>query len=175
MTQRYNAVSMGVSIGLGIMMMGCSASTPVASQDPPATATAQPVAKVGQSLPIAAQFKVGNQVVQLEVAKTPEEQAMGLMHRSQLPPERGMLFPFSPARQVGFWMKNVLINLDMVFLHKGKVVAIASNVPPCTTEPCPVYGPAELVDQVIELNGGRAKELGLKPGDLLVVQPISGK
>jgi uncharacterized membrane protein (UPF0127 family) len=172
MTQRYHAVSIGVAIGLGMMMMGCSASTPVASQDPPTPARAQPVAQAGQSLPISAQFQVGRQVVQLEVAKTPDEQAMGLMYRSQLAPDRGMIFSFSPARQVGFWMKNVLINLDMVFLHKGKVVAIASNVPPCTTEPCPVYGPGEVVDQVIELKGGRAQELGIKPGDRLVVQPV---
>lgn len=159
-------------MGLGMMVMGCAVSTPVASQDPPVAETPVPVAVAGQSLPISATVKIGDQVIQLEVAKTPEQQAMGLMHRSQLAPDRGMLFAFDPARPVSFWMKNVLINLDMVFLRNGKVIAIANSVPPCKADPCPMYGPAEAVDQVIELGGGRAQQLGIKPGDRLTIQPL---
>jgi hypothetical protein len=125
---------------------------------------------MGQTLPISAQVKVGDQTIDLEVAKTEEQQAMGLMYRKQLENNRGMLFPFKPARPVGFWMKNCLINLDMVFLRNGQVVAIANNVPPCQKEPCPVYGPQTSVDQVIELRGGRAKELGIKQGDRLAIE-----
>ncbi len=170
MSRGYRAGMVGVAIGLGVMMMGCAASTPVASQDPPVAASPPPSTPAGQSLPISAQVKVGDRLIQLEVAKTPDQQAMGLMYRAQMPPDRGMLFPFNPPRQVSFWMKNVLINLDMVFLRNGKVVAIARDVPPCQTEPCPVYGPDVVIDQVIELAGGRAQELGIKPGDRLVVQ-----
>jgi len=174
MTRKRHEISwLGVVVGLGMMLMGCTTSVPVASQDNPGTEATIPVANGGQSLPIAAKVTIGDQVIQLEVAKSPNEQAIGLMYRSQLAPDRGMLFPFSPARQVSFWMKNVLINLDMVFLQNGKVVAIASNVPPCKTDPCPMYGPQEIVDQVIELRGGRAKELGLKPGDRLTIQPVA--
>jgi uncharacterized membrane protein (UPF0127 family) len=121
-------------------------------------------------LPIAAQVEIADQIVELEVARTPSEQAMGLMFREELADNRGMLFSFANPRPVSFWMRNVLINLDMIFLRNGEVVAIANNVPPCETQTCPTYGPNATVDQVIELRGGRAAELGLQPGDTLTIE-----
>nr|WP_228057278.1 DUF192 domain-containing protein [Tychonema sp. LEGE 07203] len=119
----------------------------------------------GQVLPVSANIIVGDRPLGLEVAKTPQEQAIGLMFRTELPDDRGMLFPIAPARNVRFWMKNVLIELDMVFLNEGTVQAIIPNVPPCLSDTCPNYGPDVPVDGVIELKGGRAAELGLKVGD----------
>jgi uncharacterized membrane protein (UPF0127 family) len=126
----------------------------------------------GQQLPLSAQIKVADQVIQLEVAGTPEQQAIGLMNRTDLAADRGMLFLFESPRRASFWMKNTLIPLDMVFLLNGKVQAISSNVPPCKADPCPTYGPKVLVDQVIELRAGRAAELGLKQGDRLKVEKL---
>ncbi|MGD1701246.1 DUF192 domain-containing protein [Dapis sp. BLCC M229] len=123
--------------------------------------------ELGQMLPISAQASFSGQVVNLEVARTPFEQAVGLMFRTELPDDRGMLFSIDPPRTVNFWMRNVFINLDMVFLRNGQVQAIFSNLPPCETEPCPTYGPGTPVDGVIELRGGRAIELGLRVGDRL--------
>ncbi|MGB3265339.1 MAG: DUF192 domain-containing protein [Microcoleus sp.] len=119
----------------------------------------------GQVLPVSANIIVGDRPLGLEVAKTPQEQAIGLMFRTELPDDRGMLFPIAPARNVRFWMKNVLIELDMVFIREGTVQAIIPNVPPCLSDTCPNYGPDVPVDGVIELKGGRAAELGLKVGD----------
>ncbi len=116
-------------------------------------------------LPISATAEMAGQQISLEVARTPQEQAMGLMYRTSLEPDRGMLFSFDWPQPVSFWMKNTKIPLDMVFLLKGEVKAIAANVPPCTADPCPSYGPKTAIDQVIELRGGRATELGLKVGD----------
>lgn len=120
---------------------------------------------MGQLLPISVNTIVGDSAIGLEVAKTPQEQATGLMFRTELPDDRGMFFPIEPARNVRFWMKNVLIELDMVFLREGVVQAIIPNVPPCLSETCPNYGPDVPVDGVIELRGGRAAQLGLKVGD----------
>lgn len=120
---------------------------------------------MGQLLPISVNTIVGDRAIGLEVAKTPQEQATGLMFRTELPDDRGMFFPIEPARNVRFWMKNVLIELDMVFLREGVVQAIIPNVPPCLSETCPNYGPDVPVDGVIELRGGRAAQLGLKVGD----------
>jgi uncharacterized protein len=177
---------------VGVMVVGCSSSTDtppvggapsdrwsVSVEAPaPQTSTTDPIigaaqeALTRQSLPLSAQMTVGNQVIQLEVAKTPDQQAIGLMNRKELAGDRGMVFLFSPARPVSFWMKNTLIPLDMVFVHKGKVVAISKDVPPCKADPCPTYGPGQsLVDQVIELRAGRAAELGIKAGDAIVVKP----
>ena len=120
---------------------------------------------MGQLLPISVNTIVGDRAIGLEVAKTPQEQATGLMFRTELPDDRGMFFPIEPVRNVRFWMKNVLIELDMVFLREGVVQAIIPNVPPCLSETCPNYGPDVPVDGVIELRGGRAAQLGLKVGD----------
>ncbi|MDY7002410.1 MAG: DUF192 domain-containing protein [Cyanobacteriota bacterium] len=126
----------------------------------------------GQILPITAKAHISNQIINLEVAKTPQEKAIGLMYRTKLADDRGMLFSFDPPRKVKFWMKNCLISLDIIFINSGIVQAIAENVPPCLADPCPTYGPDVLVDRVIEVRGRRAKELGLKVGDRIMITKI---
>ena len=124
----------------------------------------------GQILPVTAEVELGRQIIGLEVAETSQQQAIGLMARESLPDDRGMLFPFEPARPVSFWMKNVLIPLDMIFIYEGEVIAIAKEVPPCETNPCPTYGPGQhVIDHVIELRGGRAAELGIQAGDTVEI------
>jgi uncharacterized protein len=126
----------------------------------------------GQYLPISAETEIGGQRIQLEVARTPQEQSKGLMHRPPLPDDRGMLFLFNPPRPVQFWMKNTPSPLDMVFLRDGEVQAIVENALPCAADPCPTYGPdrSVAIDQVIELRSGRAAELGLTAGDRITIE-----
>lgn len=139
------------------------ASPPVTAESP---STNRPLSAQGQILPVTATVELGGQTIGLEVASTPQQQATGLMARETLADDRGMLFPFEPARPVNFWMKNVLIPLDMVFVYDGEIQAIAANVPPCETTPCPTYGPGtQPIDYVIELRGGLASELNLRVGD----------
>jgi uncharacterized protein len=121
-------------------------------------------------LSIKAEATFAGQMVQLEVAESAEQQAMGLMFRPPLPADRGMLFPFDPPRQVRFWMENTPSPLDIVFLRNGEVKHIAANVPPCDRQPCPTYGPWTEIDQVIELRSGRSAELGLKVGDRVSIR-----
>jgi hypothetical protein len=128
----------------------------------------------GQQLPITAVTTLGGSEIFLEVATTPEQQSLGLMYREALPDDRGMLFPMARPRPVSFWMMNVPVSLDMVFVYQGKIQAIAADVPPCAAEPCPTYGPGpQVIDQVIELRAGRAVELGLAVGDEVVVRPLN--
>ncbi|XWK91273.1 MAG: DUF192 domain-containing protein [Phormidium sp.] len=172
-----------LALVLGIWLMGCSTTSPVNSgnialisqQESTKSPDNQELAEnLGQMLPISAkaQFASG-EVVQLEVTRTPAEQSLGLMYRRNLPDDRGMLFSFSPPQRVSFWMKNVVIPLDMVFLRDGVVRAIAANVPPCKQDPCPSYGPDGTIDQVIELRGGRAAELGIKVGQQVKIEFLS--
>ena len=129
--------------------------------------------QLGQQLPVTAVATLGGQEIFLEVAATPQQQSLGLMYRDALPDDRGMLFPVSPARPVSFWMKNVPVPLDMVFIYQGTIRAISASVPPCTADPCPTYGPgSQPIDKVIELRAGRAAELGLAVGDPIEVSPI---
>lgn len=123
-----------------------------------------------QQLPVLAQVAVGREVIELEVAGTNQQKALGLMYRNVLAKNRGMLFSFMPSRVVKFWMKNVRIPLDIIFIQNGRVVAIAAAVPPCNTEFCPTYGSGTKVNRVIELRGGRAAQLGLKVGDRLPIE-----
>jgi len=124
-----------------------------------------------QYLPITARAKMGGRVINLEVTRTISEQSKGLMFRTTLPDDRGMLFNFDPPQAVSFWMQNVPVPLDIVFIHQGKVTAIAPGAPPCKANPCQIYPSTPVfTDLVIELRSGLAKEIGLKLGDLVTVE-----
>ena len=109
-------------------------------------------------------------IVKVEVATTNEEIARGLMFRTSLAQDSGMIFLFRPNRPVAFWMKNCLISLDMIFVKNGKIVKICENVPPCKAKDerdCPTYPDGEMIDvsEVVEVCAGYAKAHGLKEGD----------
>jgi uncharacterized protein len=159
------------SILVSVILAGCVASTPVESAPPKQIPLAAKPALAGQSLPISAEVTIGQQTIGLEVAATPMEQQIGLMARTSMAKDRGMLFPFQPARGVNFWMKNTLIPLDIIYLYQGVVEEI-HNAPPCSSEPCPTYPSQKTIDQVIELGAGQAEALGLKVGDRLLVKPL---
>ncbi|MBE9007837.1 DUF192 domain-containing protein [Fortiea sp. LEGE XX443] len=153
-------------IMLSLFVMGCSTQTTAKPPVDKPNSQVQAPATTGQTLPISAQAIVPNgTTIELEVALTQEEQAKGLMNRPALPDNRGMLFKFPSAQPVQFWMKNVPVPLDMVFLQNGVVKYIQTAAPPCASEPCATYGPNVPIDMVIELRAGRASELKLQPGD----------
>ncbi|MFM2303914.1 MAG: hypothetical protein RLZZ135_1324, partial [Cyanobacteriota bacterium] len=145
-----------------------------AAQSQPSQYTTTPI---GQKLPVSAQLTIGRQSIGLEVVRTPEQQEIGLMYRTELAKDRGMLFVFNPPRPARFWMKNTLIPLDMIFMSNGVVKDIRNNIPPCKTDPCPSYGPDTKIDidSVIELPAGRATELKLKVGARLKIAELKLK
>ena len=99
----------------------------------------------------------------VEIARSPQEQEIGLMNRPTLGPDRGMIFPYDPPQPVAFWMKNTLIPLDMIFIRAdGSIARIAANAVPLSLEPVPS---AEPVAVVLEIGGGRSAELGIRSGD----------
>lgn len=101
----------------------------------------------------------------VEVAKTSEEQARGLMFRTAMGPDEGMIFPMNPPRTASFWMHNTVIPLDIIFVGTdGRILNIAANAVPYDERPLPSAG---VVKGVLELNGGRAAQLGIGPGSLV--------
>ncbi|QTD54956.1 DUF192 domain-containing protein [Parasphingorhabdus cellanae] len=99
----------------------------------------------------------------VELAKTSQEQARGLMFRTELAPDRGMIFPFVQERMASFWMKNTVIPLDIIFVRSdGTIESIAANTTPYSLDP---VRSGEPVAAVLELAGGRAAELGISAGD----------
>ncbi len=107
-------------------------------------------------------------VYSLEIARTPEDQARGLMFRESLPPRFGMLFPFPEPGVHGFWMKNTMIPLDIIWMDSaGKVIFISANTPPCKADPCPSYGPDAPAASVLEIAGGMASKEKIAVGSVL--------
>ena len=99
----------------------------------------------------------------VEVARTGPEQETGLMNRPAMAADHGMIFPYSPAQGVAFWMKNTVIPLDMIFVAPGgKILRIEADAVPYSLEPVPSGGD---IEAVLELNGGRAASLGINDGD----------
>lgn len=99
----------------------------------------------------------------VEVARSAADQAKGLMFRTAMGADEGMIFPMEPARQASFWMKNTVIPLDLVFIGPDRrIESIAANAVPYSLSPLASKG---AVSAVLELNAGRAAQLGLAPGD----------
>lgn len=99
----------------------------------------------------------------VEVARSTQQQAQGLMFREELADDAGMIFPFPQPRPASFWMKNTIVSLDLLFIRKdGTIESIAQNAIPYSTDPMTSQG---AVAAVLELRGGLTSELGIKAGD----------
>ena len=109
-------------------------------------------------------IRSGNRVHRftVQVAATPDEQERGLMFFKSLAPDQGMIFPYDPPQEVSFWMENTLIPLDIVFIRPDGTIARITNAKPLDETPLPSGEP---IGAVLEIRGGRAAELGIKPGD----------
>ena len=102
---------------------------------------------------------------QVEVAVDDEARAQGLMHRKNLPQNHGMLFIFPSVAENAFWMKNTLIPLDMIFINPdGTIWTIHPMAEPNSRKIIKSGGP---VKAGLEINGGEAKKMGLKAGDIV--------
>jgi hypothetical protein len=103
-----------------------------------------------------------------EIAVTAAERSRGLMKRDALAKDRGMLFVFPEEGQHAFWMKNTLIELDIIFIAADRrVVSIARRAQPCRKDPCDLYRPEGSAAYVLEIAGGLADAYGFVAGDLV--------
>lgn len=99
----------------------------------------------------------------VEIADTEEERNRGLMFRDALADNAGMLFDFPTPERASFWMRNTQISLDIIFIGvDGRIMNIAERTAPYSEEGIPAAG---LTRGVLEIRGGRASELGIRPGD----------
>lgn len=101
----------------------------------------------------------------VEVADDDDERRIGLMYRTSLDENAGMLFDFAENEVQSMWMKNTLIPLDMAFIAKdGRIVKIAAETTPRSLQSINSGEPAVAV---LEVSGGRLAALGVKAGDLV--------
>lgn len=105
----------------------------------------------------------GRHKFNIEMALTDRQQSQGLMFRRSMPADAGMMFDYVRPQIITMWMKNTFIPLDMIFVGiDGRVINVAERTVPQSTAIVPSSGPARAV---IEVNGGTAARLGIKPGD----------
>lgn len=113
-------------------------------------------------------FLNSGQTVNIEIADSPEEHALGLMYREYLDPDSGMLFVFDEPKLLSFWMQNTYIPLDILFIDEtGKINTIHEDTIPKNS--LNRYKSLELSKYALELNSGYTKEHGIKAGDYILI------
>ena len=164
------------ALAFTLVLLGCAREpTPALADAAPAQAAPAPAASTTKAparppTTIPAGFErleavtpSGTTTFAVEVMADEAGRAKGMMFRKSMAPDRGMLFDFRRPQEVAFWMKNTLIPLDIIFIRPdGRVLSIAAQATPLSLEPIPSGG--EILG-VLEIAGGRAGELGIKPGD----------
>ncbi len=106
----------------------------------------------------------------IEIAETDAARNHGLMFRTEMADDHGMLFVFQNDAPRAFWMKNTKIPLDMLFFDaERRLVSVQHDVPPCLADPCRGYSSGAPARYVLELNGGQARKLGVQSGDELSI------
>lgn len=106
----------------------------------------------------------------VEIAATSQQRERGLMFRTTLDENHGMLFVYPQVAKQAVWMKNTLIALDVVFIDENsKIVSIQKNLAPCQQDPCPIYLSTGKVSYMLEVAAGSADKRKLLPGQQLII------
>jgi uncharacterized membrane protein (UPF0127 family) len=117
----------------------------------------------------AIKLSAGMHVIRAEVAQTPEEHSIGLMFRTSMPTNDGMLFIFDRPGQQCFWMKNTLLPLSVAFVaDDGSITNIEAMKPQTLDSHCST----KEVRYVLEMNEGWFAKRGIKPGMKLQGAPF---
>jgi len=108
--------------------------------------------------------------INVEIADTDEERSKGLMFREFLDEDSGMLFIFDNENYYGFWMKNTLIPLDMIFIDKNFEIVDIIYAEPCKKEPCKSYRPIKPAKYVLEVSGNFTIKNDVSIGNKIRIQ-----
>ena len=152
-------------LGIAAILAACSPPSPAAPTNSSGASLAEQGGQTGLDVvPLTITSPAAQSIASRSRSRArPKQQEIGMMFRRSVAPDRGMLFPYSPPQPVSFWMKNTLIPLDIIFIRADRTVArIEENAVPHSLEPIPSYEP---IIAILEIGGGRAAELGIKPGD----------
>lgn len=159
-----------------VRFAGMAAALSIAACSPVGAAQDAPPAPVSESagpelseagmmlIDVTVVSETGRHSFTTEVAATQAQQTKGMMFRTQMGDDEGMIFPSYQAQPRGFWMKNTPLPLDLIFIGPdNRITNIEAGVP-YSTESVYSDGPALAV---FEIRGGLSEELGIEPGDLV--------
>ena len=159
-------IRIAITAALAVVPLALAACTPHSADGSTASATSTPAVHPVSGLkiiPLTVTHAGQPHTFRVEVAATPGQQEQGLMFRTAMGADEGMIFPMEPPRGASFWMRNTVIPLDLVYVGTdGRISNIAANAVPYSETPLLSAG---LVKGVLELNGGRAAQLGIVAGD----------
>lgn len=108
----------------------------------------------------------------VEVARTQAQHEIGLMNRSVMAEDKGMLFIFAKTDRYDFRMKNTLIPLDILRIDENGIIVHSATAQPCEADPCKIYDPGILAKYVLEINAGIAAKYGLQEWNRLEFRNI---
>ena len=144
-----------------LLLFSCDSPSNKSSQD----------SEAASRLPTIPLTLPNGKVIRVELATDPTDQQRGLMYRTELAADRGMLFVFPQSGYHPFWMYHTLIPLDIIWLHSNRsIIFISADTPLCPPEKgenCPHYGEEQQAQFVLELAAGAAAANGLKLGETL--------
>lgn len=145
----YQGFVLAVFVSSAVLLGGCNLFSPEANRHE-----------------VVVKTSTGDHYFLVEVADDKEARTLGLMHRENLDKDKGMLFVYNEELIPGFWMKNMLISLDIIFIDGNyQVTDYFENVPPCDEEPCERYKPVSKSKYALELPAGTADKIMLAKGD----------
>ncbi|MBD59081.1 MAG: hypothetical protein CL808_03025 [Citromicrobium sp.] len=154
-----------IALAMAGVLAACSPQAGSESRQDGATAEAAPSVHPASGLeliPVTVTTADGEYEFTAEVAATSEEQARGLMFRTELGPDEAMIFP-RQGDVASFWMKNTPLPLDIIFIGEDRrIINIAARTTPYSLDSVSALGPTSAV---LEIPGGRAEELGIEAGD----------
>ncbi len=148
-----------------LLAPACSPQAAENAPGPTAAATEAAVHPVSglEVIPLTITTRDKTHRFRVELAVTPQQQARGLMFRTEMGADEGMLFPYEQPHILSFWMRNTVIPLDLVFIdEQHRIINIAENATPYSEASIVSAAPAVAV---LELNGGRTRELGIVAGN----------
>lgn len=149
-------------VAIAVVPPAACSPQPAAEATPAAQAPATHPVSGLRVIPLTITGAKGEQRIAVEVAESDEEQARGLMFRTEMGADEGMLFPRDPPDIASFWMKNTPLPLDIIFIGTNrKVLNVAANTVPYSLASVSAEG---MTAAVLELNAGRAAQLGIGPG-----------
>ena len=121
--------------------------------------------------PAGSHVKLAGHSFSVEIARTEAARDRGLMYRTHLTSDHGMLFIYHDAQLRYFWMKHTLIPLDILFFDAQRpLINVSADTPPCKTDSCQTYASAAPAKYVLELKAGVAEKLGIKADDRFTIR-----
>ena len=154
-----------VLIGAAIYLLGSGGGKETSIKNVPGEVTEPQFINEGQLWFIKKGTRDTLRRIDIEIADNAQERAKGLMHRTNMPDNRGMLFIFNQEGEQSFWMKNTLMSLDIMYVNKDKeIVTIYKHTQPYSENPIPSFKKAMYV---VETIAGFCDKYNVEEGDLI--------